>query len=330
LCYIKAMKILALAAFLASVCCIVIPVNGQTPRKNTNTHQRRADDAKRPNIDAVDVGTVNVTNLNIPEQQKPQGESGNNGKESKPYFHRLIAAESLPNDILCIVGIAGVIAAFKTLIAVKEQAGLMRGQLEEMKGSGIQMSKQVDILEKSVAAAEKSADAAKDTVELLINKERAWLKVDVEDFGLPKGTENKPWYPWVNYKVFHFGPSNAILTDSVVKAILTESAEVPDDSERIWGMPIHETSISKQTIRPGQEPLDGAVPIEVPPRFVATPSEQDIEDLKRGTKFLHFWGLLKYSDVFGKTRITKFRFVWHNRESWGEWEKCGLEDNSET
>jgi hypothetical protein len=131
LCYVYGMKFPILAIFLASVCCFVIPINGQTTSKNPDTDKKHSRNAEQPKIDTVNVDTVNVVKLNEPQQTEPQRKADDNSKESPSYFRRLIAPESLPNLILCVVGIAGVIAAVWTLRAIQEQVTLQKTAMKQ-------------------------------------------------------------------------------------------------------------------------------------------------------------------------------------------------------
>jgi hypothetical protein len=122
------MKYIILGVLWASVCCIVIPINGQAARKDTNTGKAKPADSQPPKIDVVNVDTVNVTKLNVAQQPDPTRKGDNDNKESKSYLRRLVAAENLPNLILCGIGIAGVIAAICSLNVIRQQAHWMKKQ----------------------------------------------------------------------------------------------------------------------------------------------------------------------------------------------------------
>ncbi len=78
---------------------------------------------------------MNVNKFNAPQPTDPTGKPDKDSGKPPSYLYRLVAPETLPNTILCIIGIAGVVAAFYTLRAMKEQAELMNGQLKEMEKS---------------------------------------------------------------------------------------------------------------------------------------------------------------------------------------------------
>jgi hypothetical protein len=148
------MKSRVLAFLLATVCCVVVPINGQSTRKNSSTRKTEAGNAQPPKINSVNVGTVTVAKLTVQQQSKPAGEADNDGKESKPYLYRLVAPENLPNLILCIVGCAGIVVAACTLKAIQAQVAEAKGQTPSLK---------------------KAAEAAAENANALINAERAWV-----------------------------------------------------------------------------------------------------------------------------------------------------------
>lgn len=122
-----------------AVCCVVVPIKGQTSGKDSDTHGQPGANAQTPKRkdsppSAVNIDTVNVDKLNVPQQPDTVGKSDKDDQQPPSYFSRLIAPETLPNTILCVVGLAGVAAAFYTLRAMKEQAGLMERQATVSEG----------------------------------------------------------------------------------------------------------------------------------------------------------------------------------------------------
>src|SRR5258708_1793248 len=104
-----------IAVVALAVCCIVIPVDGQTAGEHPNAHQKNGGKPKETPPNTVNVETVNVNKINVPQQPDPARKPDQDSQKSPSYLHRLIAPEGLPNLVLCLVGIAGVIAAFCTL-----------------------------------------------------------------------------------------------------------------------------------------------------------------------------------------------------------------------
>jgi len=106
---------------IAAVCCVVIPVYGQKAATKTDKRQQAAADPKPQKNEVIKVDTVNVNKLNVDKQEDSLGKGNQNINRPPPYVRRLFAAENLPNLILCVIGIAGVIAAIYTLGAINRQ-----------------------------------------------------------------------------------------------------------------------------------------------------------------------------------------------------------------
>jgi len=173
------MKYVMLAVLWASVCCVVIPINGQAASKNPKTGKAKPADSQPPKIDAVSVDTVNVAKLTVQQQAETKGKPADDGKESKSYLSRLVAPENLPNLILCAVGIAGVVAAVCTLKFIARQTHYMK--------------KQTGILIQYNKATRDAADAAKNSLAIMqisntINLEslqsvqRAYISFSISNF----------------------------------------------------------------------------------------------------------------------------------------------------
>ncbi len=129
------MKLLALAviAVTLAVCCAVIPVHGQKTGSSGNHQQQNP-----PNQTSSDVAVNQVTS---------GGQSDKNDDHSQNYFYRLVAPETLPNTILCLVGIAGIVAAIRTLGLMQHQVDVMRQQAD-IQAAGMQQW--VDVEEREV------------------------------------------------------------------------------------------------------------------------------------------------------------------------------------
>jgi len=109
---------------------------------------------------------------------------------------------------LVIVGIIGICYAIKTLRAIQRQAGIMDGQLKAMQQQLLEMSKQTEVLEKSVAAAQSRADAANANIELVVNEERTRIFVEVDELDLAETVE---FTHRVKYRVIFHSPTVAFV-----------------------------------------------------------------------------------------------------------------------
>jgi hypothetical protein len=77
---------------------------------------------------------VNEPGIAVINQQAPQKEQNRAATPRDSYFKRLASPEILPQVILCLVGISGVIIAACTLREIARQAGEMRHQRIVMRG----------------------------------------------------------------------------------------------------------------------------------------------------------------------------------------------------
>jgi hypothetical protein len=109
------MKLARSAIFLASICCVVIPIHGHTKRSNASTNKTNASTSQSREAQSAS------TAVNVVYQQAPTEQGNRPTSNPDGYFARLIAAENLPNLILCFVGIAGVVIGTCTLRAIQKQ-----------------------------------------------------------------------------------------------------------------------------------------------------------------------------------------------------------------
>lgn len=165
------------ALLVAAICCVIIPVNGQQGTTKSNANQKSSAKTQTPANSTIDVDTVNVNKLNVTQQANAPDKAGQNANKSPSYLRRLIAPESLPNLILCIVGIAGVIVAICTVKYIAAQARLVRHQnaiLHHQTRANIRAAK----------AAESAAVEARRNTRIIIDKERARVHVEIGTFSL--------------------------------------------------------------------------------------------------------------------------------------------------
>jgi hypothetical protein len=83
-------------------------------------------------------------------------------------LHDAFAPSTWSNWALVIVGIGAIISALRTLTAIRKQTKHIGRQ-------ALSMRRQTRILRASVAAAEKNAESARITADVLINSDRAWV-----------------------------------------------------------------------------------------------------------------------------------------------------------
>jgi len=207
----------------------------------------------------------------------------------------------------------------------------MGGQLEAMRGQLTAMERQTPHLEASVLAAQSSADAAMKNIELVITKERARLRIKLNDLKLVPEGDLEVYF--INFTVNIFGTTPAFITDTGCAGAILPPEAISD----------------AETADRAMVPLQG-LPNVVPPdskpihqftsfHYSGDGTEGMLEEVKANNFFVMIRGFIKYKDVFDRERETNFRYVWKyedvtvstDTERWGHWERCGQpEDNKET
>jgi hypothetical protein len=222
---------------------------------------------------------------------------------------------------------------------MRRQVDLAFGQLRAMHEQITQMSEQTGLLGQYVQAtndgvevARKSADAAKRGVEIVISKERARIRIDPGELEI-KCVADKFWFASVDIKVSNLGAMKALPYSTQQVLFLSHSSEPIKKS-------IPGSLIDDPVILPDQTFHRKANCIfEVVPETIKNLNEQSV--------FMHLYGAVHYTDVFG-SYVTTFRYIWKASYAgitggmfgtkidtttalYGGWEKHGTEsDNTET
>ena len=156
--------------------CVVTTNPANKPDRNTGKHSAASEEKPNSTVSFIDNRT------SAPEDKTTEQKS--------PDWY----ATSAPAEwALVLVGIAGVIAAIKSLKAINSQISEMRKQVEvsalqvrAMQEQITEMSKQTDVLERSVGVSKESADAALLNAKALINAERPLVVIEWEK-SFPEG-----------------------------------------------------------------------------------------------------------------------------------------------
>ncbi len=204
------------------------------------------------------------------------------------------------------------------------QAYLLWGTMRVFERQAAQMEHQTGILQQSVGLAEKSADAARQNLELFMSRERAHLRIELTPLQMPL----HPGIPELSYRVTLHGASEAYVSASCFRAELTDSPEPGDDAHWFPAMAIPQVITTDE--RKVQVQVRGIYPkLEL--------EQSDIDAIEAGRRFIHVRGFIKYTDVFGTERWTRFRRMWElsprhadgTRD--GHWSRRGSpKDNSDT
>lgn len=218
-----------------------------------------------------------------------------------------------------LVGVGGFQAylLFKTMRAIEQQAAHMKHQ--------------TSILEKSTAAAEANAEAAKAnaesakrSIEIMISKERARIRIEIEKFNPLPASEFT--YHQVDYRVFSYGATAAFISDSVARVEISNSAEPPNN--HLFDPPASLPAVLHPSV-------EGVGKFAI---LFTKLEQEDVDAVNEGTLFVHFNGSIKYRDVFDRNRETRFKYVWKSTgysaffaSYGGYWLKTRQpEENSET
>ena len=210
-----------------------------------------------------------------------------------------------------------------------EQAVLMEEQLKEMQEAGKRANGQAQVFERSVAASEKSADAAKENIELYISKERARLRIEFKPLSLMPKFDTTNFYT-VDFDVAIDGPTAAYVTKSSCVAFAMPSQVI--DEEEVGSAIMMNMALLPQVILPNTAPTE---------HFALFLSDSEgihnlLPEIKSGNFLVGIRGFICYRDVFDRNHETAFRYAWRFDEFFadgkhGRWEKCGKpEENRET
>jgi hypothetical protein len=227
--------------------------------------------------------------------------------------------------LLVVVGALQVLLLYRTLGAISDQAGTMKVQAQTMKDQAQIMEQQSKATEEAAKAATLNAKAALQNIEMFISKERAHLRVQIDDLKLEPKFANV--YA-VDLKVFIHGATPAFITDAQCVASWSPPAHVNDTGyvPYMYGMRL------PNPIAPNSDPIEDFSIFE-------DESGEIVKEIKLDRVFVTIWGFIKYKDVFDRDRETRFRRAWKFSDVIpvdaeyrpGKWEKCGTEeDNKET
>ncbi len=151
--------------------------------------------------------------------------------------------------------------------------------------------------EKSADAAKASADAVQRNIELVINKERARIRiVKPEQLSLVVGN-----FVAVEFKLLFYGTTPAFEVQPKVNCILSESRDTftPFIPHGIYELP---SVVSSSDIKPSyRDFMMKPIPLD----------EEALDKIKKSEMFVHFAGTIKYNDFMEVPRETAFHYRWN-------------------
>jgi hypothetical protein len=142
----------------------------------------------------------------------------------------------------------------------------------------------------------KAAIAARDSINTFISKERARLRIEVEplNYEWPKEVSLGP--P-IDFKLCYNGTTEAFIKISEVWCDISDSKEpCPGKISSILDIP---KVITKDTVLKEQKAL-----------IWPSLSGDTLQEVKDGKSFVHFYGFVRYTDVFDKERETGWYYPW--------------------
>jgi hypothetical protein len=174
---------------------------------------------------------------------------------------------------------------------------------------------------KAANAAKDSARAADKNIELLISKERARLRIDME----PLNLSSQQGLPrTVNFKVSIYGPTAAYIVESscVAYVLPSDSINCEDPGSAVM-LPFDSLP---NVITPNSSPIEQFAFLIIEDEAALLP------EIKSNRLLVGVRGFIKYRDVFDRDREIRFRYTWKywttgfygdKIADFGYWEKCG-------
>jgi hypothetical protein len=207
--------------------------------------------------------------------------------------------------LLVVVGAGQVLLLFR-------QERILHGALNEIHAQAEQMTFQTGVLEKSVAAAQKSADAAVVQLQAMKDKERARisveiLRLDTLEFG---SGSNRAMLKFNNFGYTH---ALNVRASGDARAIIFEDKRVQIGKVSLPNFHAYETPIFEplpfefDDMGIPSAILANAPPVETWLGFIF-PEEWEEEILRRPLLAIEVRGIIEYEDVFGDQHSTKFSY----------------------
>lgn len=191
-------------------------------------------------------------------------------------------------------------AAGNNVDAIKAQGLIMDSQLNAMQGQLTAIENQNRTMEDSVAVARESASIARLSAEAAIEKERARLKIVVDKIN-PQVTLNSTICQLENY-----GLSPAFISEVKVRFLYCLPRDIVPDCSMC------RTILYAESLQSKARTNGMLIPLE-PSNF--SMDEESLMKIKKEQAFLHFYGIVKYLDVFKRDRTATIHVRWTMR--WG-------------
>jgi len=180
---------------------------------------------------------------------------------------------------------------------MKRQRGWMQRQWGEMSQQTRSLKEYVDETKKIAKSTVDSAKAAQDNISLVINKERARIRiVKPEQLSLVVGI-----FVAVEFKLLFYGTTPAFEVQPKVNCIFSESRDTftPFIPHGIYELP---SVVSSSDIKPiYRDFMMKPMPLD----------EDALNKINKSEMFVHFAGTIKYNDFMEVPRETVFHYRWN-------------------
>jgi hypothetical protein len=260
----------------------------QVPRDGSSQHDKSQDKQETPNPSKPIVVVDSQHSANN-QEQAPE-------KPAKYPWGELLAPANIPNWFLVVVGGVTGWFVYKTLRAIKKQAGIMETGANDARESGAEITR---IALATAQAARKSADAAEESAIAAMGVAVPTLILTKFAFHAGGVTDQEEWYrkPAVEIEIKNYGQSPAILKSY--------------DIEFIWdGMPVKHFGPSGYPFLFEEEVIDAGKCRSLDPETTSSfgiADEQTAHESFVSGKCLRVYGYIRYGDIFGSP-LKEMRF----------------------
>ena len=291
------------------------PANNGPAAKSVTTHATSPAPAKKPDSASTQTPAISIVPDDRPASAAPSSPSDLEVKMT--WFAGTLAAVAVLQFFALLWQ---TFSLSKLAKASGSHTQEMEYQSRVLDGQLKVMAEQLAAVKETASASSMSATAAKESIERIISKERARLRIELQPFYLNFNAPSP-----ANYTVEHEGSTDAFVVDSHVSLYVSPSRD-PDRS-CVNGRPMQIPRIIG-----AQNPVVAAQDVLHP--FTS----QEIDDIRQLKSFVHITGFIRYKDVFEGQHETRFNRVWSiarmnhlNGEPFTYWELCGnAEENVET
>jgi hypothetical protein len=180
-------------------------------------------------------------------------------------------------------------------------------------------------LRSQTAHIKRQADVMKEQSDLMVEKERAKLRIELDEFH-PVNDEHETY--WVKGHVSIYGNTEAFIERTEIYASIGAAGIFNPLPEWLWGM--HLPAVIRSTAE--------AIPVRVMVMASDGPTtDEEILPVREAKEFVYVMAKVEFADAFGRKWVLRlrrrFRFIWSDIESpgsGGSWEDSGpTSDNGE-